>query len=280
VSIVKKAAAELLGTFWLTFAGCGSAVFAASFLHPDYGVEKGPVNLGIGFVGVSLAFGLAMLTMAYALGHVSGCHLNPAVTVGLVVARRVPVSDLVPYVIAQVAGAIVAAFLLSFLLSNQATGWTSRKPDESRHVPEPIYRSTDDVAGGVGALATNGYGPAPEDAREIRGGYSPGGFSLSACFVGEVVLTFFFVLIFLGSTDKRVPAGFAPVAIGLGLTLAHLVGIPLTNLSVNPARSIGPALVVRGDALAQLWLFVTAPVIGAALAGLAYPLLAGDGDKK
>ncbi|HUI78233.1 MAG TPA: aquaporin Z [Bryobacteraceae bacterium] len=226
----KRAIAEFIGTFWLVFGGCGSAVLAAAF-----------PTLGIGFVGVALAFGLTLLTMAYAIGHISGCHLNPAVSVGLVVGKRFPVSDLWAYVVAQVAGGIVAAAVLYVIASGKA-GF--------------------DLAGG---FASNGYAE-----------HSPGGYSLVACLVTEVVLTFMFLMIILGATDRRAPQGFAPIAIGLGLTLCHLIGIPVTNLSVNPARSTGPALFVGGWAVQQLWLFWLAPIVGAAIAGIAYPAVAGE----
>ena len=232
----KRAAAEFIGTFWLVFGGCGSAVLAAAF--PKEGVG----NLGIGFVGVSLAFGLTVMTMAYAIGHISGCHLNPAVSVGLWVGKRFPASELLPYIIAQVLGGIAGAGVL-YLIASGAPGFS--------------------LAGG---FASNGYGE-----------HSPGGYSLLAALVAEVVLTFMFLIIILGSTDGRAPKGFAPIAIGLGLTLIHLIGIPVTNLSVNPARSTGPALFVGGWALSQLWLFWLAPIAGAALAGAAYVALAGDG---
>ena len=225
MSIGSRAAAEFLGTFWLVFGGCGSAVLAAAF--PE---------LGIGFLGVAFAFGLTVLTMAYAVGHISGCHLNPAVSIGLVSGGRFPAGDLAPYVIAQVAGGIAAAAVLALIASG--------KP------------GFDLVASG---FAANGFAE-----------HSPGGYSMGAAFVAEVVLTFMFLMIILGSTDKRAPAGFAPIAIGLGLTLIHLIGIPVTNLSVNPARSTGPAVFVGGWAIAQLWLFWVAPLIGAAAAGLAY----------
>ena len=220
----KRAIAEFIGTFWLVFGGCGSAVLAAAF-----------PTLGIGFVGVSLAFGLTVLTMAYAIGHISGCHLNPAVSVGLVAGKRFPASELLPYVIAQVAGGVFAAAVLYVIASGKA-GF--------------------DVAGG---FASNGYGA-----------HSPGAYSLMACLVAEVVLTFMFLMIILGSTDRRAPQGFAPIAIGLALTLIHLIGIPVTNLSVNPARSTGPAVFVGGWAVQQLWLFWLAPIVGAVLAGIAY----------
>jgi aquaporin Z len=226
--IAKRLAAECLGTFWLVLGGCGSAVLAAAF-----------PNVGIGLVGVSLAFGLTVLTMAYAIGHVSGCHLNPAVTVGLVVARRFPASEMAHYIVAQVVGGIAGAGVLYLIASGKA-GF--------------------DLAGG---LASNGYAA-----------HSPGQYSLTAGLVTEIVMTFMFLVIILGATDKRVPAGFAPIAIGLGLTLIHLISIPVTNTSVNPARSTGPALFVQGWALQQLWLFWVAPVIGAALAGLVYPWVA------
>src|SRR3954454_1112725 len=224
MTLSRRAIAEFIGTFWLVFGGCGSAVLAAAF-----------PNVGIGLLGVSFAFGLTVLTMAYAIGHVSGCHLNPAVSVGLMVAKRFPASELWAYVVAQVAGGIVAAAVLYVIASGKA-GF--------------------DLAGG---FASNGYAA-----------HSPGGYSLVACLVAEVVLTFMFLMIILGATDRRAPQGFAPIAIGLGLTLIHLIGIPLTNLSVNPARSTGPALFVGGWAVEQLWLFWVAPILGAAIAGVAY----------
>lgn len=230
MKLPQRLAAEVFGTFWLVLGGCGSAVLAAAF-----------PGLGIGFAGVALAFGLTVLTMAFAIGHVSGCHLNPAVSVGLTVAGRFPARHLVPYVIAQVIGAMLGAFVLYLI----ATG-------------KPGF----DVAGS--GFATNGY-----DAR------SPGHYSLAAAFICEVVLTGFFLFVILGSTDKRAPAGFAPIAIGLCLTLIHLISIPVTNTSVNPARSTGPALFVGGEAIGQLWLFWVAPIIGAAIAGVVYPLVAG-----
>lgn len=233
----NKLTAEFFGTFWLVFGGCGSAVLAAMFLTPG----DHPVQLGIGFVGVSLAFGLTVLTMAYAIGHISGCHLNPAVTLGLVVAGRHPKSEMVPYIIAQVLGGIAGAAVL-YLIASGKEGFSTE-----------------------GGLASNGFGE-----------HSPGGYSMVSALVAEIVLTFFFLLIILGATDKRAPQGFAPIAIGLGLTLIHLIGIPVTNLSVNPARSTGPAVFVGGWALAQLWLFWIAPLVGAALAGLVYPVIAKD----
>lgn len=230
----KRLLAEMFGTFWLVLGGCGSAVLAASFAGPVHG-------LGIGFVGVALAFGLTVLTMAFAIGHISGCHLNPAVSVGLVVAGRFPARDLVPYIVAQVIGAVIGAFVLSQI----ATG----KP------------GFDLVASG---FATNGYGD-----------HSPGGYSMMAAFLCEVVMTGFFLFVILGATDSRAPAGFAPIAIGLCLTLIHLISIPVTNTSVNPARSTGPALFVGGEAISQLWLFWVAPIIGAVIAGVIYPAIAG-----
>ncbi|NCF62308.1 MAG: aquaporin Z [Gammaproteobacteria bacterium] len=224
MSLAKKSVAEFIGTFWLVLGGCGSAVIAAGY--PE---------LGIGFVGVSLAFGLTVLTMAFAIGHISGCHLNPAVSVGLAVAGRFKFSELPAYIIAQVLGAIVAAAILAWIAGG-APGF--------------------DLAGG---LASNGYGE-----------HSPGGYSMQSGFVTEVVMTLMFLIIILGATDKRAPAGFAPIAIGLGLTLIHLISIPVTNTSVNPARSTGPAIIVGGWAIAQLWMFWVAPVIGAAIAGLVY----------
>ncbi|MCA9627133.1 MAG: aquaporin Z [Myxococcales bacterium] len=231
MSLGRRAAAEVFGTFWLVFGGCGSAVLAAAF--PD---------LGIGLMGVALAFGLSVLTMAYAIGHVSGCHLNPAVTVGLVVGRRFSAKEALPYVIAQLSGAVLGAGVLLVIASGKA-GF--------------------DVSAG---FATNGFAE-----------HSPGGYSMLAALVAEVVLTFFFLFIILGATDERAPAGFAPIAIGLALTLVHLIGIPVTNLSVNPARSTGPALFAGGWALSQLWLFWVAPILGGALAGVVYPLLFGKG---
>ena len=226
----KRAAAEFIGTFWLVFGGCGSAVLAAGF-----------PSLGIGFLGVALAFGLTVLTMVYAIGHISGCHLNPAVSVGLVVGKRFPASDLLAYIVAQVVGGVAAAGALYVIASGKA-GF--------------------DLSGG---FASNGFGA-----------HSPGGYSLVACLTAEVVLTFFFLMIILGATDKRAPAGFAGIAIGLSLTLIHLIGIPVTNLSVNPARSTGPAVFVGGWALEQLWLFWLAPIVGAAIAGVVYRLVADE----
>jgi aquaporin Z len=224
MSLSKRAIAEFLGTFWLVFGGCGAAVLDAAF-----------PQLGIGFLGVALAFGLTVLTMAFAIGHISGCHLNPAVSAGLVVGRRFPASEFLPYVVAQVLGGIAGAGTL-YVIASGKQGF--------------------DLAGG---FASNGYGA-----------HSPGGYPLLSCLVAEVVLTFFFLMIIMGSTDKRTPAGFAPIAIGLGLTLIHLIGIPVTNLSVNPARSTGPAVFVGGWALSQLWLFWLAPIVGGAAAGGVY----------
>ena len=228
----RRATAEFIGTFWLVFGGCGSAVLAAGF--PGF---------GIGFLGVALAFGLTVLTMAFAIGHISGCHLNPAVSVGLVVGKRFPAKDLPAYVLAQVVGAIAAAGVLYVIASGKA-GF--------------------DLAAG---FASNGYGA-----------HSPGGYPLLSCLVAEVVLTFMFLMIILGATDARAPKGFAPIAIGLGLTLIHLVGIPVTNTSVNPARSTGPALLVGGWAVEQLWLFWLAPILGAAIAGVVYPAVMGKNE--
>ena len=238
----NKLTAEFFGTFWLVFGGCGSAVLAAKFFAIE-GVT--PINLGISLVGVALAFGLTVLTMAYAIGHISGCHLNPAVSVGLCVGGRFKSSELLPYIAAQVAGAVAGAWVLSIIAGGQAGFSTAN------------------------GFAANGFGD-----------HSPGKYAPSSCFVAEVVLTFFFLLIILGATDKRAPQGFAPIAIGFGLTLIHLIGIPVTNLSVNPARSTGPALFVGGWALQQLWLFWAAPIIGAILAGLIYPIMAGRADEK
>ena len=229
MSLAKRSVAESIGTFWLVFGGCGSAVLAAAF-----------PNVGIGLLGVSLAFGLTVLTMAYAIGHISGCHLNPAVSVGLSCAGRFPISELPAYILAQLIGGTAGAAALYIIASGK-----------------PGF----DIASG---LASNGYGV-----------HSPGGYSLMACLFAEVLLTFFFLMIILGATDKRAPQGFAPVAIGLGLTLIHLIGIPITNLSVNPARSTGPAIVVGGWAIQQLWLFWVAPIAGAALAAAAYSLVGG-----
>jgi aquaporin Z len=224
MALSNRLAAEFIGTFWLVLGGCGSAVLAAAF--PD---------VGIGLLGVSFAFGLTVLTMAFAIGHISGCHLNPAVSVGLNVGGRFKTSDLLPYIVAQVLGAIVAAAVLYFIASGK-----------------PGF----DISSG---LAANGYGE-----------HSPGTYSVAAGFVTEVLMTFMFLIIILGATDERAPKGLAPIAIGLGLTLIHLISIPVTNTSVNPARSTGPAVIVGSWALGQLWLFWIAPIIGAALAGVVY----------
>ncbi len=233
----KRCLAEFFGTLWLVLGGCGSAVFAAKFL-----ADKGTAdsfNIGIGFVGVSLAFGLTVLTMAYAIGHISGCHLNPAVSFGLWAGGRFPGGELLPYIIAQVLGAIAGAGIIYLI----AIGQPGFAIDPSSGNP----------------LAVNGFG-----------NHSPGGYNLLACFIAEVVMTFFFLMIILGSTDFRAPAGLAPIAIGLGLTLIHLISIPITNTSVNPARSTGPALFVGGPVFGQVWLFWVAPILGALLAGWLY----------
>jgi aquaporin Z len=229
----RRAAAELVGTFWLVFGGCGSAVLAAAF-----------PGLGIGFLGVALAFGLTVLTMVYAIGHISGCHLNPAVSVGLWAGKRFPAKDLPAYIVAQVAGAIAASGVL-YLIASGKPGF--------------------DLV--TSKFACNGYGAN-----------SPGHYALASCLVAEIALTFMFLMIILGATDVRAPKGFAGIAIGLGLTLIHLVGIPVTNTSVNPARSTGPALFLGDWAIGQLWLFWVAPIAGAILAGLIYPAVAGKGE--
>jgi aquaporin Z len=230
MSLTKRTGAEFLGTFWLVFGGCGSAVLAAAF-----------PNLGIGFLGVAFAFGLTVLTMAYGIGHISGCHLNPAVSVGLAMGRRFSWGDVLPYIIAQVLGAVAGAGVL-YVIASGRVGF--------------------DLSGG---FASNGYGA-----------HSPGGYSAESAFVAEMILTFMFLMIIQGATDRRAPQGFAPIAIGLGLTLIHLISIPVTNTSVNPARSTGTAMFVGGWALAQLWMFWVAPVLGAAVAGIVYPWLAGN----
>ena len=227
---MRKLAAECIGTFWLTFGGCGSAVIAAGF-----------PQVGIGLVGVALAFGLTVVTMAYAIGHVSGCHLNPAVTLGLAAGGRFPAKDIAPYMVAQVVGAIIGAAVL-YVIASGAAGF--------------------DLAKG---FAANGYAE-----------HSPGKYSMVACLVAEVVLTMMFLFIIMGSTHGKAPAGFAPLAIGLGLTLIHLISIPVTNTSVNPARSTGPALFVGGWALAQLWMFWLAPLVGGALGGVLYRWLSDE----
>ncbi len=221
MSLFKRSIAEMFGTFWLVFGGCGAAVFAAGF-----------PTLGIGFVGVALAFGLTVLTMAFAIGHVSGCHLNPAVSVGLVVGKRFPAKELPAYVAAQLVGAVLASGALFEIA-----------------IGKPGFE--------LGGFASNGYGA-----------HSPDGYSLASCFLIEVILTAFFLLVILGSTDERAPKGFAPIAIGLALTLIHLISIPVTNTSVNPARSTGQALFVHGWALSQLWMFWVAPIVGAIIGAI------------
>lgn len=234
MSMSRKLGAEFIGTFWLVLGGCGSAVLAAAF--PD---------VGIGLLGVSLAFGLTVLTMAFAIGHISGCHLNPAVSVGLVVGGRFPAAELLPYIVAQVLGGLAGGGILYMIASGQA-GF--------------------DVTAG---FASNGFGE-----------HSPGGYSLMAALVTEIVMTFMFLIIILGATDKRAPAGLAPIAIGLGLTLIHLISIPVTNTSVNPARSTGVAMFQGSWAISQLWLFWLAPIVGAALAGVFYSWLGSDRDRE
>lgn len=236
--MTNKLAAEFIGTLWLVLGGCGSAVLAAKF---------GDTHLGIAFVGVSLAFGLTVLTGAYALGHISGGHFNPAVSFGLWAGKRFPTSELVPYIIVQVLGAIAGAAIIYVIASGSATFAVD--------------------ATKAGAFATNGFDK-----------FSPGGYSLLACLVAEVVLTFFFLIIILGSTHKRAPQGFAPIAIGLGLTLIHLISIPVTNTSVNPARSTGVALFTGTQQISQLWLFWIAPIVGALLAGFFYSWLSPNND--
>jgi aquaporin Z len=230
---VKQTSAEFLGTFWLVLGGCGSAVLAAAF--PD---------VGIGLLGVSLAFGLTVLTMAFAIGHISGCHLNPAVSIGLCAAGRFPAAKLLPYIVAQVLGAVAAGGVL-YVIASGKDGFS--------------------LANG---FASNGYGA-----------HSPGGYSMLAALVCEVVMTMFFLFIILGATDKRAPAGFAPIAIGLGLTLIHLISIPVTNTSVNPARSTGVAVFVGDWAVGQLWLFWLAPIVGAVIGAIAYRTVAGEPDR-
>ncbi len=230
MTIARRASAEAIGTFWLVLGGCGSAVLSATF----------PAT-GIGFLGVALAFGLTVLTMVYAIGHISGAHLNPAVSIGLWAGGRFPAADVFPYLAAQVGGAIAAAAVLYLIASGK-----------------PGFTLTD-------GFAANGYGA-----------HSPGGYALGACLVAEVVLTAMFLIVILGATDRRAPQGFAGVAIGLALTLIHLISIPVTNTSVNPARSTGPALFVGGWALEQLWLFWIAPIVGALVAGVGYRALAPD----
>ena len=233
MSLSRRVTAEFIGTFWLVLGGCGTAVLAAGF-----------PKLGVGFVGVALAFGLTLLTMAFAIGHISGCHINPAVTVGLFSGGKFPGSEVIPYIIAQVLGGIVAAAVLYVIASGAADFSLSN------------------------GFAANGYGE-----------HSPGGYPLSSALVCEVVMTFIFLFVIMGALDKRLPAGFAPIPIGLVLTLIHLISIPVTNTSVNPARSTGPALFVGGWALGQLWLFWVAPIVGGALGGYVYRALAGGSDR-
>ncbi|MCA9581911.1 MAG: aquaporin Z [Myxococcales bacterium] len=234
--MTKKLIAESFGTFWLVFGGCGSAVLAAAFGGTGS-------NLGIGLVGVSLAFGLTVLTMAFAIGHISGCHLNPAVTLGLVAGGRHPGKEALPYIVAQVLGGAAGAAVLYVIASGQA-GFE------------------------LGGFASNGFGE-----------HSPGGYNMVSALVAEIVLTAFFLFVIMGSTDRRAPAGFAPIAIGLCLTLIHLIGIPVTNLSVNPARSTGPALFVGGWALSQLWLFWVAPIVGGILGAFSYKAILGESNE-
>lgn len=224
MSLGKRCGAEFFGTFWLVFGGCGSAVLAAAF-----------PSLGIGFAGVALAFGLTLLTMCYAIGHISGCHINPAVSVGLWAGGRFPASDVIPYIVAQVLGGLAASSVLYVIASGQAGFSLSN------------------------GFAANGYAE-----------HSPGGYSMEACLVAEVVLTFFFLFVIMGATHSNAPVGFAGIAIGLCLTLIHLIGIPIDNLSVNPARSTAPAIFVGGWAIKQLWAFWVAPIVGGALAGIVY----------
>ncbi len=224
MNMPRRCAAEFIGTFWLVLGGCGSAVLAAGFPHT-----------GIGFAGVALAFGLTLLTMAYAIGHISGCHINPAVTIGLAAGGRFPAREVIPYIVVQVLGAILASSVL-YVIASGAAGFS--------------------LSAG---FAANGYGA-----------HSPGGYPLLSCAVSEVTMTLIFLFVIMGATDKRVPAGFAPIPIGLVLTLIHLISIPVTNTSVNPARSTGPALFVGGWAIGQLWLFWLAPIVGGVLGGLLY----------
>jgi aquaporin Z len=236
MTLTKKCIAEFIGTFWLVLGGCGSAVLAAAF--PD-----AANTLGIGLVGVSLAFGLTVMTMAYAIGHISGCHLNPAVTFGLWAGRRFPASEILPYIISQVLGGVAGAGVL-YLIATGKEGFT---------------------LSGSNPFATNGFGI-----------HSPGGYALGACFLAEIVMTFMFLMIILGSTDRRAPKALAPVSIGLGLTLIHLISIPVTNTSVNPARSLAPALFAGPELFGQVWLFWLAPIAGAILAGIVYTSVFGE----
>ena len=238
IPMSKRLWAEFLGTFWLVFGGCGSAVLAAKV------VADGTINMGIGFVGVALAFGLTVVTGAYAVGHISGGHFNPAVTLGCAVAKRVEWAAVIPYWIAQVVGGAVAGGVL-WIIANGKDGFSASES----------------------GFATNGYGE-----------HSPDGYSLTAVIVSEVVLTAVFLWVILGVTSKKAPAGFAPLAIGLTLTLIHLISIPVSNTSVNPARSLGVAWYAGGDALGQVWVFILAPLVGAAIAGISYAFLTGDED--
>lgn len=241
MSLVKRCVAEFIGTLWLVLGGCGSAVLAAAYTADSAKISENTVfPLGIGLVGVSLAFGLTVLTMAYAIGHISGCHLNPAVSFGLWAGKRFPASDLLPYIVSQVLGAIVGAGLVYLLASGKA-GFTLT---------------------GSNPLATNGFRS-----------HSPGGYPLLTCFIIEAVLTFFFLMVILGATDRRVPSGFAPIGIGFALTLIHLISIPVTNTSVNPARSTGPAIFAGPELFSQVWLFWIAPILGALIAGYLYSSL-------
>jgi aquaporin Z len=253
--LTKRCIAEFFGTFWLVLGGCGSAVLAAAYTEVStQGVTDAKAaaaaSLGIGTIGVSLAFGLTVLTMAYAIGHISGCHLNPAVSFGLWAGKRFPAGELLPYIVAQVGGAIVASLLI-YLIASGKTG----------------YALT-----GTGPMATNGFA-----------GHSPQGYTLLSCFITEVVMTFMFLLVILGATDRRAPQGFAPIAIGLMLTLIHLISIPVTNTSVNPARSTGPALIVglfgKTELFGQVWLFWVAPILGAIAAGFFYNAIFESSEK-
>ncbi|NJM96806.1 MAG: aquaporin Z [Phormidesmis sp. RL_2_1] len=247
MSLISKCIAEAVGTFWLVLGGCGSAVLAATFVAGgvDIGTDTA-YPLGIGLLGVSVAFGLTVVTMAYAIGHVSGCHLNPAVSFGLWAGGRFPSGELLPYIVSQVVGAIIGAGFVFIIASGQP----------------------DFVLSGSNPLATNGFGT-----------HSPGGYGLGACFLIEVVLSFIFLVVILGSTDGRAPKGFAPIAIGLALTLIHLISIPVTNTSVNPARSLGPAIFAGPELLGQVWLFWVAPILGAILAGFFYKSVMAAGNE-
>jgi aquaporin Z len=245
MKLVKRCVAEFIGTFWLVLGGCGSAVLAAAFTTSDATInENTAFPLGIGLVGVSLAFGLSLLTMAYTFGHISGCHINPAVSFGLWAGKRFPASELLPYIVSQVLGAIVGAGIVYLIASG--------KPEFT--------------LAGSNPLATNGFGA-----------HSPSGYALVACLITEVVMTFMFMIVILSATDRRASQGFAPIAIGLALTLIHLISIPVTNTSVNPARSTGPALFAGSALVGQLWLFWVAPIFGAVLAGLFYSSFFAEG---